>query len=61
MVLIVSDDGVGIQAVPGERRGGMGLRVMQHRAKLIGARLTVERAGESGTMMTCVLPKAPGC
>ena len=55
VVLIVNDDGVGIPAAASQARGGMGLRVMQHRAKLIGARLTVERAGESGTMMTCVL------
>lgn len=52
--LAVSDDGLGI----GELRSanGMGLKIMNYRAGLLGAKLIVERAKEGGTRVTCRLP-----
>ena len=54
VVLCIQDNGTGI---PRGRRlsGGMGLKIMNHRAEAIGARLTICRAGEQGTVVTCAL------
>lgn len=51
--LTVEDDGVGL---PDEmrRNGGMGLRILRHRASLIGARLSVSPRPEGGTHVGCV-------
>ena len=51
--LSVCDDGAGI--APAEARGhGFGLRIMAHRARLIGATLAVRlRSDEGGTLVTC--------
>jgi PAS domain S-box-containing protein len=38
---------------------GMGLRIMNYRANLIGARLDIKGTGLKGTMVTCVLPLEP--
>ncbi|HEX4794943.1 MAG TPA: DUF4118 domain-containing protein [Humisphaera sp.] len=55
IVLRIEDDGVGIDPEsPGE---GVGLRTMRHRARMIGAVLTVERGGERGTIVSCRLPR----
>ena len=55
MILTVKDDGRGI---PARRRGGtgLGLQVMQYRANLINAELTIARGPGGGTLVTCVLP-----
>ncbi len=64
-VLKVQDDGSGIpDAVnnqpganqTGPNQSGMGLRIMNYRAAMIGGRLRVERAAPSGTLLTCVFP-----
>jgi signal transduction histidine kinase len=39
------------------RQQGLGLRIMQNRAAIIGARLTIEPARPSGTLGTCVLAR----
>jgi signal transduction histidine kinase len=49
----VQDNGVGMPE--NLRSGGMGMRVMDHRAKLIGAELAVRRAEPTGTVVTCTL------
>jgi len=50
--LSVLDDGVGI--ADDRRRGsGMGLRLMEYRANVIGASLRVERRSEGGTAVIC--------
>jgi signal transduction histidine kinase len=55
--LIVADDGVGFDRT--EKTDGMGMRIMQHRAQIIGASLTVlSRIGE-GTKIICRLPNRP--
>lgn len=52
--LTVTDDGSGLSQKTAINPG-LGLRIMQYRAKMLGAMLTVQRAGtESGTVVTCV-------
>ena len=54
--LQVLDDGVGIsQAAASET--GMGLKIMQLRANLIGARLTISAGERSGTVVTVECPQ----
>jgi PAS domain S-box-containing protein len=50
--LTVSDNGSGIPEI-GPNQAGMGLRIMNYRAGMIGGRLSVERAAERGTLVTC--------
>ena len=53
-VMQVKDDGVGLPAsVP--RNSGMGLRIMAHRASMIGATFQVGRDDSSGTVVSCKL------
>ena len=58
LVLTIQDDGAGIsdEAIHG---GGMGLRIMQHRAGLLNARLTVAQASGGGTLVCCTAPLRP--
>jgi PAS domain S-box-containing protein len=52
-VLEIRDDGKGM--VPGTDSGGMGLRIMNHRAAMIGARLTIRSTKAKGVKVTCTL------
>jgi signal transduction histidine kinase len=52
LTLTIRDDGVGIGNPP-TRALGMGLKIMQHRAALIGAALRVEPAEGGGTVVNC--------
>lgn len=56
VTITVLDDGSGLS----ERtihNPGLGLRIMQYRARMLGATLTVERAGEAGgTRVICTCP-----
>jgi signal transduction histidine kinase len=55
LVLSVRDDGTGLP--PLERRGqGLGLKIMAHRAAIIGASLDVRAQAEGGTAVECRLP-----
>jgi two-component system, LuxR family, sensor kinase FixL len=54
--LRVQDDGVGFPDVLEENQG-MGVRIMHHRARIIGATLEIRRADEGGTVLTCTLPR----
>jgi PAS domain S-box-containing protein len=51
----VCDDGVGI-AADAASGTGTGLRIMRHRAKLIGGTLDVKPLDGGGTAVTCALP-----
>jgi PAS domain S-box-containing protein len=53
IVLQIRDNGVGIGAV----HGGLGLRIMRHRARLIGGSLSVRTARRGGTIVTCRVPR----
>lgn len=59
IVAAVEDDGVGM-AGKGFDSGGLGLKTMNYRAKLIGAAVTIEPAQGRGTRVTMTLPPAAG-
>jgi signal transduction histidine kinase len=53
--LRVKDDGAGLPE-PTPPSTGMGLRIMAHRAAMVGAAFSARRAETSGTIVSCVLP-----
>src|SRR5262245_10673828 len=54
MTLMVHDNGVGFPPVAAQRHG-MGLRIMHHRARMIGASLEVQRGTHGGACVICTL------
>jgi signal transduction histidine kinase len=52
--LSISDDGVGLPP-PHSRTDGLGLRIMAHRASMIGGALTIEPMPDGGTLVLCRL------
>jgi len=54
--LIVTNDGKGLQNVADGKRGGIGLRIMRHRADIIGAKLHIESPPGGGTRVSCMFP-----
>src|ERR1039457_638128 len=58
VTLTVEDDGAGVpEDVP--KSGGLGIRIMAHRAAMIGGAFSIEPAPTGGTIVTCSIPKAP--
>lgn len=55
--LRVMDDGAGI-VLPRPRKGGMGLHIMEYRARMIGGTLSIERGNTGGTVVSCVASQA---
>ena len=58
VTLAIHDDGIGMRNADSSRDGnakGMGIRVMQYRARMIGASLEI-RSGSSGTSVICACP-----
>jgi signal transduction histidine kinase len=55
-VVSVTDDGVGVSPVIGERTG-LGVIGMRERALLLGGELSIEPARPHGTSLTAVIPK----
>ena len=56
--MIIEDNGVGLpQPLP--KRRGMGLWIINHRAGMLGADLTVQRPLTGGTTITCTLRGHP--
>ncbi|MCX6956709.1 MAG: sensor histidine kinase, partial [Verrucomicrobia bacterium] len=55
LCLSVVDDGQGIPEPPTGGRG-LGLRIMEHRARLIGASFSLVSEPDAGTTLTCRLP-----
>jgi signal transduction histidine kinase len=56
--LSVSDNGGGmIKAAP--KAGGMGLRIMADRAKMIGGRFAVQAHRPTGVELSCLIPQPP--
>lgn len=53
--LRVSDDGVGRTAAK-PSKGGLGLGIMAHRARMIGGDLRIEDAPGGGTVVRCIAP-----
>jgi signal transduction histidine kinase len=54
IALNIKDNGTGLPEDPGSD-GGIGLRSMNHRARLIGGTLLAKRSSEGGTIITCNL------
>lgn len=55
--LTVTDDGIGISAKT-MSRPGIGLQIMRHRAKMIGAEISIARARpEGGAVVECIMPR----
>jgi PAS domain S-box-containing protein len=53
--LTIQDDGCGIgNTTPGNK--GMGLHLMNYRARMVGGSLEVQRVDVGGTMVTCLFP-----
>jgi PAS domain S-box-containing protein len=55
LALTVTDDGVGFSTVP-KTHPGMGLHIMNHRARMIGGSLEIRRCHQNGTVVTCLFP-----
>lgn len=53
--LKVLDNGIGKSAAA-KTKGGLGMGIMFHRARIIGGRLTVSDAEGGGTMVECIVP-----
>ncbi|HVM96468.1 MAG TPA: sensor histidine kinase [Candidatus Acidoferrales bacterium] len=54
IVLEVRDDGSGLPTLP-PKSGGMGLRIMAHRADMIGATFEAKPGEAGGTVVSCVV------
>jgi len=54
LVLSVADNGTGFEKLAG-KVDGMGLRILQHRADVLGATLEIASTRERGTVVSCVL------
>jgi PAS domain S-box-containing protein len=57
--LRIKDDGIGIQCRP-DQGDGLGFRIMQYRAGVIGGDLQISPAQGGGTVVSCVLPRSIG-
>jgi len=57
MVLSIADNGTGLAGGPA--RQGMGLKLMEHRARLINAELMFRSRSGGGTLVTCSFPALP--
>jgi two-component system CheB/CheR fusion protein len=56
--LTIQDDGCGIGSViPGNK--GMGLHLMNYRARMVGGSLEVQSVSTGGTIVTCLFPVLP--
>ena len=53
--LTITNDGAGL-AEDFQKKNGLGLRLMRHRADLIGAKFEIENLTTSGVRVTCTLP-----
>jgi signal transduction histidine kinase len=54
--LEICDDGGGVKEVTGDAAQGLGLRTMQYRASMIGARFEIAPFRPSGTRVICDCP-----
>jgi signal transduction histidine kinase len=54
-MLIIDDDGSGIPQMPATH-SGMGLQIMNHRARIIGGSLSVQNGKRGGASVQCVFP-----
>ncbi len=57
--LRIKDDGIGIQSGP-DQTTGLGIRIMQFRAGVIGGVLQIGPSQGGGTVVSCTLPRSNG-
>jgi len=57
-VLSVMDDGIGLPSGAVDESKGMGLRIMQYRARMIGGTLKIGNGPDRGAIVTCAVPTA---
>lgn len=55
IILTIRDNGTG-PPFDAQETIGLGLKIMRHRAELIGAELSIDSGGPSGTLVSCILP-----
>lgn len=55
-IFTVKDDGVGMRPDPQHQVEGMGLRIMDYRARVIGGTLSVRNDDGGGVIVSCVAP-----
>jgi signal transduction histidine kinase len=56
IILTIKDNGVGLPKANGSSKGsGMGMRVMNYRAAMVGANVQVESPGDGGTLVRCTV------
>ena len=54
--LSIADDGVGLRPAPRPFRG-MGMTIMQYRARAVGGTLRIDGRRGGGTRVRCVFPR----
>ena len=59
IVLMVSNNGVPLTKAAPQRKG-LGLRIMNHRAEMIGGTLVFQRPAAGGTEVVCTVPRTDG-
>lgn len=60
IALEVRDDGIGRHAGNRQADGGMGIRIMAHRARMMSGRLEIQDAAGGGTLVLCTVPVTRG-
>jgi PAS domain S-box-containing protein len=55
--LSVDDDGTGLSAVSRKQGTGMGLHIMEYRARTIGGKLDIGPGRPGGTLVSCCIPR----
>jgi signal transduction histidine kinase len=58
VTIAVEDDGTGFDPIS-VRTGGMGLRIMRYRARMISGKLDVRRRSGGGTLVACTCARQP--
>jgi PAS domain S-box-containing protein len=56
IILSIRDNGVGFPNAVAERKG-LGLRIMQYRAEVVGGALSFRKSPRGGAIVTCSIPK----
>jgi PAS domain S-box-containing protein len=58
IVLEIADNGIGLESGASDRaRAGMGMKIMQYRAGILGGGIRVSGGREAGTTIACVVPR----
>ncbi len=57
--LCIDDDGAGMADLRQAKASGLGLRIMNYRAELIGGALQIHSSQPGGTRVSCTLPRNP--